>query len=350
MLSNAPQNLVVDERSTLTNIALTIPTIDHETGRANAVTHHIGPKHLLQSIGVKTADLIGTDVSIDVHPPQPTQSTDAHYGIMFHTGKDGDRLLNTPHRSVAVDAGTGDSSAYHYVHIPNAGFGKVNLPVREEPEAIAAHENDNMLAWKRSNRWLAEPPEGSLPFKLLTQHDVDKGVTKAELNGVTKYIVTPPSAVHRLITNSHSLQDPTTFLDGKYTPDNLKTTTVDGAVGFVVDSDHYDNAASTLKQSLDLNTAHPLGEGIHVTVEKLNDATNPTALTIPLTIHRTPRAAPNGTDTTAPVTVGDVEHALSRVTVGAPIAAASLEATAFDATAPGTKATLTPLVPIPEEN
>lgn len=350
MFANTPKTTVVDERSPVTNFALTIPTMNHECGPSNSLTHYIHPDHLLASIGVKTADLIGTEVSFDVHPPQPAQPTNAHYGIRFFTGKDPDKLLNTPHRSVAVDAGTGESYAFHYVHVPNAGFGVVNLPVRPEKAATEAAASDDMLAWKRCHRWLAEPPDGNKPFKLLTPEDVDAGVTKAELNGVTKYIVTPKSAVHRLITNSHGLDIPESFMDGKYTAKKVKTAYVDGATGFVVAEEHYNTAAQKLKQNLDMANAHPLGNGFGLTFEKLNDAPNPSSVTIPLTLRRTPLAPPHGSDAHAAVTVADVEHALASTAIGKAIAPASLEASAFDAKTPGQKATLTPLVSIAEAN
>ena len=350
MFANTPKTTVVDERSPVTNFAVTMPTTNHEVGRQNSLTHYISPEHLLASIGVKTADLIGTDVSFDVHPPQTAQPTNAHYGIMFHTGKDRDKHLNTSHRSVAVDASTGESFAYHYVHVPHSGFGKVNLSVRPEKAATEAAANDDMLAWKRCHRWLAEPPDGNKPFKLLKPEHVDAGVTKAELNGVTKYIVTPKSAVHRLITNSHGLDSPESFMEGKYTAKNVKTANVDGATGYVVEEGHYNKAAQTLKQQLDMATAHPLGEGISLTVEKLSEATNPSSITIPFTIHRTPLAPPHGSDAHAAVTVADVEHALASTAIGKAAAPSSLEASAFDAKTPGQKATLTPLVSIAEAN
>ena len=208
-----------------------------------------------------------------------------------------------------------------------------------------------MLAWKRCHRWLAAPPEGNAPFKLLKPEDVDAGVTKAELNGVTKYIVTPKSAVHRLITNSHSLDKPESFMDGKYTAKAVKTANVDGATGYVVEEAHYNTAAQTLKQSLDMITTHPLGEGIFLTCEKLNKGPSPKSITIPLTLRRTPLTAPNGTVPTAAVTIGDVEHALASTSLGKVQAQPpSLEACAFNAKTPGQKATLTPLVSIAEED
>lgn len=343
MLGNIPATEVVDDRATSTKFAITFPTKDHMHGRDHAKKFHLTADHLLKSLNVKTADLIGNDVSITVHAPHVAQQTNAHYGVMLHTGEHGDNMLDTPARCIATDAATGDSYAYHYVHVPSNGFGDVTLPVRPTAASMA-NVTDKHLAWKRAARWLKKPAEAGVPFELLKPEDVDAGVTKATLGDVTKYIVPKRSAVHRLITNSHASDKPEAFMEGNYTVKNAKTATANGETGYVMTEAHFNLAANTLKQSLDMAGAYPLSEGLHLSIEKLNDAPNPTSITLPLTITRTPFEHPVDPTSTAPVTIADVEHTLSTTAIGKAAKPTSFEADAFGAKTAIGKATLTRLV------
>lgn len=347
MLANLAKTDIIDNRSKAADVAVTFDTSNHKPGNDNGLQYHLKGNVIRDMFGVVTPDMLGSKMAIKISDVSQTDNANTHYGLIFHTGEHGENLLDTPTKAIVADASANTTHAYHAIIMPNNALAKTTLKIRPTAAAVAHDKNDDKMPYKRLGRWLEHPAEPGGPFNLLGPEHVDNDVTVATLGDETKYIVGKNSAVHRLITNSHENDNPSSFCEGKYTPSNLKMANANGMPGIVMTKSDFEQASGVLKPSLDMTNTYPIGQhGLHLTLVKLGSggAPNPKSITVPLTLERELPSHPVDPASELPITVEDVDRVVRTKAFGKLSAPSTFEADAFGPQAPDCKATLTRLV------
>ena len=329
---------LVDSGSTRTNFAMRIHTADMTPGPDGTMIASIPPDQLLRAAGVKTMGLLNPK-AIEIGHLELSEPTGAEFGVTVGTNnvRGMPDAINTPTRALIHDTKSNTTMAFHAVHTTGAAFDKSVLPIHgAEPE-------DKLLPWKAAHRWQVDPAatDDDGPYDVMTEKNVDYGVTKSTVGNETKYLITDGSpgkrsAIKRLI----DLPGNSGLCNGRLKPGVRTEVVLNGQNAIVMSEADFDAIAGPLRKSLKQN--NPLENGVHFHLHQTNDAAPPTSVLLPWTLVREP--LPLEGHEKPWVSVEDLAHALpSNGSNKAKAAPRNLESVVHPSAPKGATATLTPL-------
>lgn len=329
---------IVDSGSTRTNFAMRIHTADMTPGPDGVVVASIPAEQLLRAAGVKTMGLLNP-TAIEVGHLELAEPTGAEYGITVGTSsvRGVPDSINTPARALVHDTGSNTTMAFHAVHTTGAAFDKTTLPIH------GAAPEDKLLPWKAAHRWQVDPAANDHdgPYEVMTDKNVDYGVTKSVIGSETKYLITDGapgkrSAIKRLI----DLPGNSGLCNGRLKPGVRSEVTLNGQNAIVMSEADFDSIAGPLRKSL--KQTNPLENGVHFHLHQTNSAAPPSSVLLPWTLVREPLPL-EGHDKPW-VSVSDLANALPGNGSGkAKAAPANLESVVHPSAPKGATAILTPL-------
>lgn len=254
-------------------LVFAIPTEGMQKGETRSM--HVTGEILRKAAHVKHIDLF--------NPHQATvqiESTAGKLGVILSHDDKSSKKLNTPSRVIHVnfEGGKATADGYHAVSTANAGDSHV---VALEP----VKEVDSTILKRVNQTW------GNM-----TSANVAAGVHKSTLGEETRYLITETaddgtkSAIHQLLMQNATNAK---FLNGKYTTNKMKKSSINGKQAIVMTSDDFQMVKDTMHKTLE--TKSPFKDGLLVTVHKLDDRPSSRhASNVHVTFSRTPLHAENG--------------------------------------------------------
>lgn len=327
---------IVDSGATRTHFAIRVDTSAQTPGPDGTIVASIPADQLLMATNVKTMGLLNP-TALEIGHLELAEPTGAEYGITVGTSAVPNEpdAINTPTRALIHDQATNITSAFHAVHTTGAAFDKTVLPIHKD--AL----EDSTLPWKAAHRWQVDPDHVTDgPYEVMTDKNVDYGVTKSTVGNETKYLITDGtpgkrSAIKRLI----DLPGNSSLCNGRLKPGNRTEVTLNGQTAIVMSEADFNSIAGPLRKSLKQD--NPLENGLHFHFHQTNDASPPSSVLLPFTLVREPLPL-EGHDKPW-VTTDDLARALPNNGGKSKAAPKDLESVVHPSAPKGSTAVLTPL-------
>lgn len=225
---------------------------------------------------------------IVVHPLSRSHETNALFGIsLSHYDAQGNHVaFESANRAVVLNTDNTED-VYHAVDAPYQSSAKSTTLAVGTKAAFADEAPADRLSYKLAARW------NSADGQRMTPASVNRGVSTATMNGVTKYLVrrsdaSGDSAVHRMLElrgNATSDTGDALLCEGRYSDANRKYVDYNGQQATVMTESDFKSISETLKTQLD--TSSSFAHDMEVAVN-LNDGEPPDMVHAHFTVHRDP--------------------------------------------------------------